>query len=361
MQTLGESMTEHGEDRAAKTPTFYWLGAVLLFVALVAIAISHKGWALFGATPAPVELIVYGFSTQEEAFDQIILPEFESQWEAENDQDLVIEAVFGPSGTLAQQILMGAPADVAIFSHARHATWLQAARAVDPNQQPATIGWTPMVIVTRAGNPAGIADFADLAQPGTRLIHAEPGESGAGDWAILAEYGSAYLANGDEAEAAEQLQAIWRNVQAMGSSARAALTLFELGAGDALVTYEQDARLALDRGVPLAIILPPRTIIAEHTAVVVDRNCSAREAQAANDLVHFLLGSEGQQMLAQYHMRPAASASPTAPDPKFQPFTVEDLGGWPQAHRDLVEGIWKEQIAPQFAAAPLPRLLEETD
>ncbi len=37
---------------------------------------------------------------------------------------------------------------------------------------------SPLVIAVRPGNPLGIADWADLARPGVRVVHADPGSSG---------------------------------------------------------------------------------------------------------------------------------------------------------------------------------------
>lgn len=308
----------------------------------------------------PVKLVVYGFSTQEEVFDQRVFPAFEAIWEAKTGRDLIIEGVFGPSGTLANQIILGGPADVAIFSNSQHVAWLRVVRQVDRDTYAENIGCTPMVIVTRPGNPTGIQDFADLALPGLRLLHPEPGRSGAGDWAVLAEYGSAYLVNGDRDAAEVQLRGIWNNVQVLGPSARATLTLFELGAGDAMVTYEQDALLALDRGVPLEVITPPRTIVAQHMAVIVDANVTPRERAAAEDFLRYLVSEVGQEMLGEYHLRPpGVEAGPITST--FQPFTVEDLGGWSQAYYDLIEGLWKSHIAPQLESAPLPTLLNGWD
>lgn len=336
------------------------LGTFLLLALIIGIVLYYSGQALFGGTRSQVELVVYGFSTQEEAFSHLIFPAFEQNWEAKNGQDLIIEGVFGPSGTLANQILLGAPADVAILSNVRHATWLEAGQLLDQDVPAEIIGYTPMVIVTRPGNPADIKGFADLAQPGVRLLHAEPGQSGAGDWAILAEYGSSYLDGGDRATAEAQLKAIWNNVKLLGSSARATLTLFELGTGDALVTYEQDALLALDRGVPLEIVMPAHTIIAQHTAVVVSANTSSREKAAAEDFVHYLVSEKGQRMLAQYHMRPAGIDTGSFTK-IIEPFTVEDLGGWPQAHHDLIEGLWQRQIAPELETRLLPKVQDGTE
>jgi len=180
-----------------RRPTGWLLGAALLVVVLY-----YGGRAILVNSHGPVRLVVYAFSTQEEALTQGIFPAFEETWETETGRELTIEGVFGPSATLAGQINLGAPADVTLFSNAQHVTWLQVGRRVRGETQPAVVGCTPMVIVTRPGNPANITEFADLAQPGLQLLHADPHSSGAGEWAVLAEYGSALL-DGDRKEEAE--------------------------------------------------------------------------------------------------------------------------------------------------------------
>jgi sulfate transport system substrate-binding protein len=285
---------------------------------------------------------------------------------------LTIEGVFGPSGTLARQIVLGAPADVALISNAQHVTWLKVGRRVREKTQPSAFGCTPIVIATRPGNPVGIADFSDLTQPGLRLLHADPRSSGAGEWAVLAEIGSAVLTESSLMDspqpkdvavldpdafvvATAQLKAIWRNVRLLGPSARATLTLFELGAGDGLVTYEQDARLALERGVALEIVVPPRTIVARHVAVIVDDNVTASERPVARAFVDFLLSDAGQRIFERYHLRPGDCEGEGFAALE-RPITVEDLGGWSRAYDELVDGLWEKEIEPQFDLVPAPRL-----
>lgn len=329
------------------------LGIVILLVVTL-----YGGQAILANQQGPVRLVVYAFSTQEEVLTQGIFPAFERAWEAETGRDLTIEAVFGPSGTLAGQINLGAPADVALFSNEQHVNWLKIGRQVRWETRPAVVSCTPMVIVTRPGNPAQVTDFNNLAQPGLRLLHADPRQSGAGDWAVLAEYGSAWLESGSEAAAQTQLKAIWDNVRLMAPSARATLTLFELGAGDALVTYEQDARLALARGVPLEIVIPPRTIIARHVAVEVDANLTPAERPVARAFIDYLLSEAGQHAFTCYHLRPADLTGDTFPSPA-EPFTVEALGGWSRAYHELVETLWQIEIEPRLdLEAASPQLLE---
>ena len=157
--------------------------------------------------------------------------------------------------------------------------------------------------------------------------------------------------------ATDQLQAIWDNVRLLGPSARATLTLFELGAGDAMITYEQDARLAQERGVPLEIIVPPRTIIAQNIAVVVDDNISRCERPIVEAIMDYLWSDAGQQILGQYYMRPAAYVNGEFPSMN-QPFTVEDLGGWLHAYSRLVEPQWQAEFEPRLDLELKPTLLE---
>ena len=299
----------------------------------------------------PVRLVVYAFSTQEEALTQGIFPAFERMWEAESGKELAIVGVFGPSATLAEQIHLGSPADVALFSNAQHVRWLQIGRQVRRDTQSAIFGYTPLVIVTRPGLneslAAEIAGYADLANPDLHLVHTDPRSSGAGEWAVLAEYGSALLETSDHVAAEEQLKAIWHSVRLLGPSARATLTLFELGAGDALVTYEQDARLALERGVPLEIVTPPRTIVAQPVVVIVDENVTRAERPAAEAFIDYLLSDDGQRILSRFYLRPVGRDDDHFPV-LVDPFTVEDLGGWSSAYQELVEGVWQTEIEPRL-------------
>jgi ABC-type sulfate transport system substrate-binding protein len=326
---------------------FNWI--LILIILIIATFIV---WRTFLTNSSqPLRLIVYAFSTQEEVLTQGIFPAFKQDWEAKTGQEVEIEGIFGPSGTLSIQITLGSPADIAIFSNQRHIDWLKYSKSVNRNTEQVMIASTPLVIITRPGNPANISDFSDLTRPGFSLVHADPRSSGAGEWSVLAEYGSEYFDTGNSDIAETQLKDIWQNVRLLGASARAALTLFELGAGDALVTYEQDAFLAQNRAVPLEIVTPRRTILAKHYAVIVDDNISRAERPLVEAFMAFLLSDEGQSIMSQYFLRPATIESDVLPA-LDQPFTVEDLGGWSQAYNNLIEDYWKTEIEPILELEP---------
>ena len=338
------------------------VGSTLALTLMIATIVY--GRVTMARTPTKVHLIVFAFSTQEEVLTQSVFPAFEEAWEDQTGQDLMIEGVFGPSGTLAGQINLGAPADVALLSNTQHVTHLKVGRRVRADNQPVVFGHTPMVIVTRPGNPHAITEFSELAQDGLSLLHADPRTSGAGQWAVLAEYGSvlpeisgqATALGSKSGEAERQVQAVWHNVRLLGDSARATMTLFELGAGDAFVTYEHDALLAQEREVPLEIVVPSCTIVAQHVAVIVDDNVNPRELPLAQAFVDYLLTEAGQQALSRYHLRPVDLESKQSSElSRF--FTVDELGGWSQAYKQVVENFWQKEIAPHLKLEPATTML----
>jgi len=305
----------------------------------------------------PIRLVVYASSIQEEALSQGIFPAFKDSWKAETGRNLIIEGIFGPSEVLARQINTGAPADIAVFSHAYPVTSLKFGKLVDRDTQPTIIGCTPIVIITRPGNPKNISSFSDLSNLGLDIIHANPNDSGVGQWALLAEYGSILREQQDRQLAKQQTLDIWQNVRVLAPSARAAMTLFELGAADVLVTYEQDARLAKNRGIPLEIVFPEVTVLAQPVAVIVDENVSRTERDAAEAFLEFLESSSGRQILTSYFLyesEPACQSLSGSSDI----FTVEDMGGWQQVHLELVRNLWLPEIEPSLNLEIAPTLLE---
>jgi ABC-type sulfate transport system substrate-binding protein len=326
--------------------------AILSFIVLtLALALFLGGRTILANDNLPIRLVVYAFSTQEEVLTQGILPAFERKWESENGQELIIESLYGPSGTLAGQINLGAHADVVLFSNERHVSLLKFGKQVNQETQPVVFSCTPIIIVTRPGNPAGIIEIVDLGQPDLQLLHANPRSSGVGEWAILAEYGSGYLPSGDESAAEKQLKDIWNNVKILAPSARAAMTLFEMGAGDALITYEQDAQMAEDRGVALEIVKPTYTINAQHVAVIVDKNVSRVERPVAEAFTQYLISKPGQDIFIRYHQQPADLLSKGVAQSDHY-FTVAELGGWSSAYQELILSLWQKGIEPLLVLEP---------
>src|SRR6478735_6702862 len=145
-------------------------------------------------TSGKITITIYGFSIMKESLEKDINPAFKARWKAEHGQDIEFVASYAGSETVTNQILQGAPADIAILSIDRDAQRLKEGQAVTtdwhnfPNR--GIVNRTPFVILVRKGNPKGIKDFPDLGKPGIKVIHPDPVSSGGAQWSLLSIYGS---------------------------------------------------------------------------------------------------------------------------------------------------------------------------
>ena len=144
------------------------------------------------------------------------------------------------------------------------------------------------------------------------------------------------------------LSGIWRNVVAQASSARAARTQFQQGFGDALITYEQEAVFDRGRGRLAAdVVYPARTILSEHTLVVVERNVPAKERPLIEAFTRFLWSEEAQRIFVRYGFRsvdPGLDEANAAFGRIADPFRITDFGGWKRAKKEIVERVWKNRV-----------------
>src|SRR6266478_2459554 len=247
-----------------------------------------------------VNITLYGFSIMKESLEKAIYPAFIAKAKREHGVDVRFTSSFAGSETVTNQILQGVKAQIAILSIERDAQRLKDKGFVTSDwhtlPQKGIVNKTPFVILVRKGNPKGIHDFSDLAKPGIKLIHPDPVSSGGAQWSILAIYGSELVKSdkqtggADRARALQTLQSIWHNVISTPASAREARTTFELGNGDALITYELDA-LLMKQGnakADVEIVIPESTIFREHPAVVIDRNVLATKRPIVDAFMQYL-------------------------------------------------------------------------
>jgi sulfate transport system substrate-binding protein len=304
------------------------------------------------------DITLYGFSVMKESLEKSIFPGFAAKWKREHGEEVRFTSSFAGSETVTNQILQGVGADVAILSIERDVTRLRDGKAVtsDWHALPARgiVNKTPFVIIVRPGNPKNIKDFSDLAKPGVKLIHPDPVSSGGAQWSVLAIYGSELKKSEqqgkrDEARALQTLKAVWRNVISTPGSAREARTQFETGFADALVTYELEALLMKAAKAPIDVVVPESTIFSEHPAIVVDRNVTAAERPIVNAFMQYLWSEEAQREFVKYHFRSVTDEALNADNKEFAqiklPFTVEYFGGWDKAYPDIIERVWRDQVA----------------
>lgn len=303
--------------------------------------------------PAPKTIVVYAFSTMEEALHDGVFPAFRKRWLAETGDQVELVATFAGSGAITDKILQRVPAEIAVLSSQLDALRLIKTGAVSASAwkelpHGGVLTRSPFVIVVREGNPLGIGELADLARPGTAIVHADPTTSGAALWSILAEYGSALRVTGDPDRAYAQLLGIWKNVTVRTASARAARAEFESGVADAFVTYEQDAIATPARAaVAGQILYPTSTVLSEQTAVKLENNVTVRQRALVDAFFEFLWSREAQQIFVEYGFRSPIEEL-NRDNPKLgavaEPFTLDQLGGARTVEREILRAVFRDRV-----------------
>ncbi len=330
-----------------------------IIAALVAIifaaAVAPVSPVAVAAKPS-VEFTLSSCCVTEEVMRQAIIPGFEAYWKVKTGQDVRITATFAGSGTLKNQILGGAPSQVAVLSSELYADQLKEKGFVStdwrksPNK--GTVVQSTIILLTRPGNPKGIRSFADLTKPGTSVIHSSPATSGGAQWSILAVYGSALkdserkTGSRDRDAARKLLLGVGKNVIATPESAAQTMAQFNAGFGDALITYENEALYELKKGLKYTIVVPESTIETEWKAIRIDKNIKPEQAEVVDAFLEYLRSEEAQKQFARYGFRsiyPRINEANQAQYAKIEvPFNIDYLGGWKEARKAIIDGVWKE-------------------
>jgi sulfate transport system substrate-binding protein len=302
----------------------------------------------------PIRLAIHSCCVTEDATTKEILPAFRKYYKEKFGKDIDISASFAGSGTLKNQILGGAPVQVAILSSELYLDQLKEKGLISSdwkkNPNKGAVIKSVIIFVTRKDNPKGLYTYQDLARSGVKVLHASPDTSGGAQWAIFAIYGAGAnfrnLTFGPEDEGVKLLTAVGKNVIAQPESARQTFVQFDAGFGDAIVTYENEALLEKAKGRNYAISVPRKTIETEWKVARIDKNIRPEQEHAVNELIRFLYTADAQRAYATYGFRPVDSKVEKEFHAKYakvaEPFTVDDLGGWKSARKNIIENAWKK-------------------
>ena len=270
---------------------------------------------------------------------------FAAHWKKQTQQTVAIKQSHGGSGKQARAVLDGLDADVVTLALAFDVDVLQEKGLISPNWQsklkynsaPYT---STIVFLVRKGNPKNIKDWSDLARPGVEVITPNPKTSGGARWNYLAAWAYALgQPGGTPAKAKEFVKKVFANVKVLDSGARGATTTFtERGIGDVLITWENEAYLAVKDLGPdqYDIVTPSLSILTEPTVAVVDKNVDKKGTRAlATAYLQYLYSPEAQNLIARHHYRPrdaAVAAKYAAQFPKLKLVTIDQVfGGWKKA------------------------------
>jgi sulfate transport system substrate-binding protein len=207
----------------------------------------------------------------------------------------------------------------------------------DRNPQHGFVSDSVVVLVVRKGNPKGIRGWGDLVRPGVKVVTPNPFTSGGARWNLMAAYGAQLREGRTPPQALAYLRTLLtKHVEVQDKSAREALQTFAAGAGDVLISYENEAITAQRKGQAIDYVVPDATILIQNPAAVVAKSAHPREAQA---FLEYLWSPAAQRVFGRHGYRPVLPAVASEfrfPQPK-QLFTIDDLGGWDNVNAEFFD------------------------
>ena len=299
--------------------------------AIVAVVVALLAVACGGASNAANEgsqggkLTLVAYSTPQEAYEAII-PAFQKTAEGKGVE---FEQSYGASGEQSRAVEAGLPADVVEFALDSDITRLVDAGLVDSdwnqNEYKGILTDSVVSFVVRKGNPDDIQTWDDLLKPGVEVVTPNPFTSGGARWNIMAAYGAQIKQGKSKEEAVAYLNELFQHVAVQDASARDALQTFTGGKGDVLLSYENEAITAQQKGENVDYVIPDQTILIENPVAV-----TTDGPQSATDFVNFLYSDEAQKIFGEKGYRPVVKSVAEQFDYKTPStlFTIQDFGGW---------------------------------
>jgi sulfate/thiosulfate-binding protein len=298
--------------------------SLALLAALAAVAVAGAGCGgTASGSPGKVALVAY--STPKEAYGALI-PAFNKTPEGKG---VKFTQSYGASGDQSRAVESGLGADVVAFSLEPDVTRLVKDGLVDQNwNQNAHKGMVTdsvVVLAVRKGNPKHINGWDDLIKPGVQVITPNPFTSGGARWNVMAAYGSQIAQGKTPEQALAYLKQLFQHVSVQDKAARDALQTFTGGKGDVLISYENEAITAQQKGEKLDYVIPDQTILIENP-IAVTKDASGD----AQKFVNYLWTKPAQKIFAEKGYR---SVDPSLVDPQKYPkpkglFTIQKFGGW---------------------------------
>ena len=333
-----------------------------LAASLALAACSAAGSGTPAGAGDSVKLILGAYTTPREAYGEL-LPLFAADWKEKTGQTVTFEESYLGSGAQSRAVVEGFEADVVALSLEADITRIVNAGLITHDwkteQNGGIVSDSLVAFAVRAGNPKGIRDWADLAQPGLEILTPNPETSGGAMWNILALYGAALRGQidgvpaNDEAAATVFLEKVLKNVTVFDKGARESITNFESGVGDVAITYENEVLTGRAAGQDYQLVLPSSSILIQNPVAVVDSYVDQHGTRAvAEAFVDFLFTTEAQRIFAQHGLRSPDPVVLAETTDRYLPiadqFDIDFFGGWAEAtpkYFDAQTGLYFTAIA----------------
>ena len=264
---------------------------------------------------------------------------FAAHYKKTTGKDVKIDQAHGGSSAQARAVNDGLDADVVTMNTTTDVDFLASTGVVAKdwskrfpgNASPTT---STMLFLTRNGNPKGIKDWDDLIKPGVKVIVVNPKTGGNGRMAYLAAWGYVKKKGGSDADAAEFVSKLYKNVPVLAKGGRDATTIFlQRNIGDVLVTFESEV-VSVDREFgegKVDAVHPSISIVAENPVAVVERTVAKKgTAELAKAYLDYLYSEEAQEIAAKHALRPRSQTVLKKYSNTFKPlqlFTVNEVFG----------------------------------
>jgi len=264
---------------------------------------------------------------------------FTAHYKKTTGKDVKVDQAHGGSSAQARAVADGLDADVVTMNTTTDIEFLASkglvaadwAKRFPHNASPTT---STMLFLVRQGNPKNIKDWDDLVKPGVQVIVVNPKTGGNGRMAYLAAWGSVRKKGGTDAQAAEFVGKLFRNVPVLAKGGRDATTIFlQRNIGDVLITFESEV-VSVDREFgagKVDAIHPSSSLVTENPVAVVERTVAKKGTAAlAKAYLDYLYSDEAQEIAAKHALRPRNPAILKKYAATFKPiqfFTVQDYFG----------------------------------
>jgi sulfate/thiosulfate-binding protein len=297
------------------------------------------------AQSKPTTLLNVSYDPTRELYKDINAA-YAAYWKQRTGQVLEIKQSHGGSGRQARAVIDGLQADVVTLALAYDIDEIAAKARLLPanwqsrlpnNSSPYT---STIVFLVRKGNPWKIRDWPDLVRPGIGIVVSNPKTSGGARWAYLAAWASALKGVGGGPEKAKAyVTELYKHVPVLDTGARGATVTFaQRGIGDVLVSWENEAHLAMAEfgADKFQIVTPSSSILAEPPVSLVDKVVDRKKTRVfAQGYLNFLYSPQAQDLIGKNFYRPRdpqALAKYAAQFPHIPLATIDDtFGGWKKA------------------------------
>ena len=244
-------------------------------------------------------------------------PAFVAHYKKTTGKDVKIDQAHGGSSAQARAVNDGLAADVVTFNTTTDVQFLADngvvakdwAKKFPYDASPTT---STMLFLVRKGNPKNIKDWDDLTKPGVQVIVVNPKTGGNGRYAYLGAWGSVREKGGTDAQAAEFVGKLYKNVPVLAKGGRdATATFLQRNIGDVLITFESEV-VSVNREFgagKVDVVYPSVSVTAENPVAVVERTVAKKgTAELAKAYLDYLYSDEGQEIAARHAIRPRSEA-----------------------------------------------------